>query len=703
MTKKPLISFVLISYKQERFIREAVKGAFAQTYSPLEIIISDDCSPDRTFDIIQEMTAAYKGLHNIILNCNEKNLGLCGNLNRAVALTSGELIVLAAGDDISVHSRVETIFNTWSKSGKGMVSIFSNCSLIDESGNAFVERSFKTNSLNNRQIDLISHDNKARLTIFPLNHIPDCLNNWVLGATHAFHRKVFDTFGPLPTSLIQEDVALAWRSTMLGGILYIDKPLVCYRRHDENQYPDKQEMKASTLKQQRHRIVLNISRIVDIKTAKNRGLVTADQCRSIKTALSWEIQCGKIKVLYGDDHILQALVAGLQSLVFGVKRKNMLGWLLWIFMPRVHNLIQKSRSLQNMLNPKLFFTKITHCARPEVCMNVAAWAMKRRLPVIELYPPVIGEVQPHIIGDAMAQEEFTKHRLVLERPQSLVAIEDAFIRDAVGFVELPTGQICYEGNWWLPYLQEHPAYRRCVFFKHRLLKGNCYSLLCLWSSLYYHWFHDVLPRLENALPHLPGDTRFLINEKPSAYQLKSLEAYGIGVERLELQPPGVRTRLERLWFATPVGHSSLGSGAVVKRVARRLKKHFLVGKKDLRTRRLYVSRQKASSRRVVNENELKPLLKERGFDWLVLEDVPWLEQMQLFSAAEAVMGPHGAGLMNMMFALENATIREISAQSKTVPCYLVLARQMAFQFQRLYAQPAGVEAKADMNLLPENM
>lgn len=47
MADKLLISFVLIAYNQERFIREAVEGAFSQTYSPLEIILSDDASSDR--------------------------------------------------------------------------------------------------------------------------------------------------------------------------------------------------------------------------------------------------------------------------------------------------------------------------------------------------------------------------------------------------------------------------------------------------------------------------------------------------------------------------------------------------------------------------------------------------------------------------------------------------------------------------------
>lgn len=43
-SQAPLVTFALFAYNQEKFIREAVEGAFAQTYESLEIILSDDCS-----------------------------------------------------------------------------------------------------------------------------------------------------------------------------------------------------------------------------------------------------------------------------------------------------------------------------------------------------------------------------------------------------------------------------------------------------------------------------------------------------------------------------------------------------------------------------------------------------------------------------------------------------------------------------------
>jgi len=353
--------------------------------------------------------------------------------------------------------------------------------------------------------------------------------------------------------------------------------------------------------------------------------------------------------------------------------------------------------LKNALRRVLF------SANPEVCMDVACWARGKKLSVVMLYPSLVAEIEPHVKSDSMALEEFERHYEVLKRPQTLVLLENASVRDTMGVIELPDGRICYEGNWWLPYLQAQSAYRRRVFFRRRRLKGNCYSLLSLWGMEYYHWFHDVLPRLETALTHLPSDTRFLINESPRAYQIESLKAFGIHPKQLELQGPGVRTTVERLWFATPVGHSSLGSGEIICRVARRIMKYFLNGESNSCPRNIYISRRNASTRRVVNELNIVPLLQERGFDCNVLEDLTWIEQVRLFSNAKAIMGPHGAGLMNMMFARKNALIWEVSAMKRTVPCYVVLAGQLAHRFQRIAAGLIGNEANADMLFPAENI
>jgi len=324
-------------------------------------------------------------------------------------------------------------------------------------------------------------------------------------------------------------------------------------------------------------------------------------------------------------------------------------------------------------------------------MDVAAWANQRGCLVKLLHPPVIDEVRPYVTDDRVAQEDFIGHRAALERAQTLVTIEGATIRDAVGFVELPDGQICYEGNWWLPYLQGHPAYKRRFALKRRRLSGNIYSLLCLWSSRFYHWFHDVLPRLEMALRHLPADTKLLINSNPKPWQLDSLAAFGIGPDRLEIQPDGIHTRVERLWFATPVGHTSLGSGVVIQQVASRLRRHF-TGNDSKHTShyRLYISRRKAANRRIVNEGEITPLLKEHGFQTVLCEDLSLAEQIGLFVNTTATIGGHGAGLTNLMYCMPDSFVGEIRLE-RVPPAYLVMSRQLGMRFSRFEANMLAIE------------
>src|SRR5271156_4250872 len=131
---RPLLTFGIAAFNQEPYIREAVEGAFAQTYSPLEIVLSDDCSPDRTFEIMRQMAAAYRGPHQVALNRNERNLRLGAHLNKIVALSRGEILVGAAGDDISFKNRTERIYNAWIESSGTAFSIYSSMIEIDGSG-----------------------------------------------------------------------------------------------------------------------------------------------------------------------------------------------------------------------------------------------------------------------------------------------------------------------------------------------------------------------------------------------------------------------------------------------------------------------------------------------------------------------------------------------------------------------------------------
>jgi glycosyltransferase involved in cell wall biosynthesis len=221
---KPLLTLAVAAFNQERFVRAAVEGAFAQTYSPLQIILSDDASKDRTFAIMRELAAAYRGPHQVVLNQNPTNAGLASHSNRIFSLARGELVVLNAGDDISLPHRVAAIAQAWEASGRKSFGVHSRVLDMDDSGRVQGE----TPSGLRRGVFQFE-DGLAAVKQFMREEQPV-----ILGCTAAWHRALFDKFGPLPLDVMYEDMTLGFRARLLGGMAFIDDPLVLYRLHDAN-------------------------------------------------------------------------------------------------------------------------------------------------------------------------------------------------------------------------------------------------------------------------------------------------------------------------------------------------------------------------------------------------------------------------------------------------------------------------------------
>jgi len=326
-------------------------------------------------------------------------------------------------------------------------------------------------------------------------------------------------------------------------------------------------------------------------------------------------------------------------------------------------------------------------ARPGICDNLALHAEKERWGCREIHPPIADEVARLVRGEDRAEEEFATHRDYFDRPQSLVQIPWARVRDQVGLVFLPCGKVCYEGNWWHPYLIASPAYTS-RFRRRRTIEGDVFTLLSLWSATYYHWFHDVLPRLLNSLPYLPESTRFLVHARLAGYQIESLEALGIRQDRLIKQDDVGDAVVENLWFATPLGNSTFGDGDALQQVGQLLVKAIAAPPSQEASPYLYVSRRRAASRRVTNEPELEAIMRDHGFRCAVLEEMTFREQVTLCAGVRVLAGPHGAGLTNSLFMKRGGSVAEIAGPS-VVPCYSVMTRQLGHEFHRLTASQPG--------------
>ena len=214
--QKPLVTFAIIAYNQQDYICDAVEAAFSQTYMPLQIVISDDCSTDKTFKTIKEMASAYNGPHEVCINRNAFNKNIGGNINTVMHLAKGQLIVIAAGDDVSEPNRVNEIIDCWKSAGNPMyASIVSGVFELDSKGK------------------------KTCLPALTKLNTPDPLyifeeNFHFHGSSQAWTKATFNFFGDLLPDVVNEDSAIFYRNRLIGKILSIEKSLVNHRKHEFN-------------------------------------------------------------------------------------------------------------------------------------------------------------------------------------------------------------------------------------------------------------------------------------------------------------------------------------------------------------------------------------------------------------------------------------------------------------------------------------
>lgn len=106
----PTLSVALITYNQEAFVAEALHSLLTQDHPGFELVLADDASTDRTREVIEATLAAYPHPHiRVVRAYRPANGGVLNNVNGAMAACTGEVIVAAAGDDISEPTRLRVI------------------------------------------------------------------------------------------------------------------------------------------------------------------------------------------------------------------------------------------------------------------------------------------------------------------------------------------------------------------------------------------------------------------------------------------------------------------------------------------------------------------------------------------------------------------------------------------------------------------
>lgn len=161
-----LISVLMPTYNVERFVGEAVESILNQTWTNFEFIIVDDCSTDRTYDILKKYAAKDS---RIRLFRNDINSKICKTLNRALSQAKGQFIVRMDGDDISEPTRFEKLYN-YLERHKDVDLIGSDLITIDEDdhevGRTTRLRNDKAIRMGNHYISSVAHSWMTRREVY---------------------------------------------------------------------------------------------------------------------------------------------------------------------------------------------------------------------------------------------------------------------------------------------------------------------------------------------------------------------------------------------------------------------------------------------------------------------------------------------------------------------------------------------------------
>jgi glycosyltransferase involved in cell wall biosynthesis len=205
------VSVAIWTCNQEQFIGEAIESALAQNYPEIEIVVADDSSDDSTPQIISDYARRYPGRVRPLLHRGRRSI--VGNVNRALAACTGELVATLDGDDFFLPGKIRAQAKTFAE--RPDVAICRHpVQVVDEQGSV---------------IDTVD--------LFPSLRLAGPRDLLIHGffiytvAAMMLRRSALPAAGVPPVADHAPDALLAIETARGGWILRIDEVLASYRRH----------------------------------------------------------------------------------------------------------------------------------------------------------------------------------------------------------------------------------------------------------------------------------------------------------------------------------------------------------------------------------------------------------------------------------------------------------------------------------------
>jgi glycosyltransferase involved in cell wall biosynthesis len=215
------ISIAMCTFNGSRYIVDQLESLSKQTRLPDELVVCDDASDDSTIEMVQEYVD--KAPFPIRIHESSINLGPTKNFEKAIGLTTGDIVFLSDQDDVWHHEkiqRLEEIFERHPQVG----GVFTDADVVDAQLHDLGYRMWPRVRFTDREQQLVLNGYAHRVL---LKHYV------VTGATMAFRAQFKPLIVPIPVSWLHD----AWIALLLActsQLTIIQQSLIRYRQHSAN-------------------------------------------------------------------------------------------------------------------------------------------------------------------------------------------------------------------------------------------------------------------------------------------------------------------------------------------------------------------------------------------------------------------------------------------------------------------------------------
>lgn len=208
------ISVCMATYNGSACVAEQVASILKQLKPGDELIIVDDCSTDKTVEVVRNFSDP-----RIKIYFNERNRSHVFSFGRAISLASNDIIMMSDQDDIWIEGRLDLMIKKLTDTGALLVS--TNSSFIDMNGEP---TSYPLDRL--KESDSTKYiKNISSILIGKKNYY---------GCAMALNRKLIDTVLPIPDFVESHDLWIAMAANILGSNAHIENDTLYRRVHKNN-------------------------------------------------------------------------------------------------------------------------------------------------------------------------------------------------------------------------------------------------------------------------------------------------------------------------------------------------------------------------------------------------------------------------------------------------------------------------------------